>query len=406
MKNVVVVGAGFAGVWGAASAVRRRRELGWGREDLAVSVVAPGSQMVIRPRLYEADPGRMTIPLSDLLAPIGVEHVPATVTAIDAQHRVVRGQHNDGTEVRRPYDRLVVAAGSRLRRTHIPGRASLFDVDTVESAVALEEHVQGLPSLPPDPGLFTAVIIGGGFVGIEVATEMVARLRAVAATVGAADQVRVVVIERTDVVGPELGPGPRPVITDALDTLEVEVRLRREVAAVRPDGVRLDDGSKIPTRTVVWAGGMQASPLAELFPTRRDRTGRLQVDEHLRVAGLPGVYAAGDIAAARVEQDQVTMQSCQHAHAMGKLVGHNVVSDLAGAPLDPFRPDPYVTCMDLGGAGAVYTTGWERTVQSTGADAKSIKQAVNRLIHPPVGDAETLLTAADHRQNSEVGSTR
>jgi NADH:ubiquinone reductase (H+-translocating) len=82
---------------------------------------------------------------------------------------------------------------------------------------------------------------------------------------------------------------------------------------------------------------------------------------------------------------------------MGKHAGHNAVSDLLGLlPVD-FRPDPHVTCLDLGSAGAVYTEGFERTVRATGARAKQIKRWINReLIYPTVDDAAKILRRADY----------
>jgi NADH dehydrogenase len=143
---------------------------------------------------------------------------------------------------------------------------------------------------------------------------------------------------------------------------------------------------------------MRASGLTGHVPGTHDELGRLAVDEHLRVIGVDGVYAAGDTAAAVAENGHVVMQSCQHAMPQGKLAGANVAADVLGLPLAPSAPDPYVTCLDLGSYGAVVTQGWNRQVARTGAAAKERKQAINStLIYPPVDDAEAILRLADHR---------
>jgi NADH:ubiquinone reductase (H+-translocating) len=92
--------------------------------------------------------------------------------------------------------------------------------------------------------------------------------------------------------------------------------------------------------------------------------------------------------------------SCQHARPMGRLAGHNAVCDLAGRPADKvaFAAPDYVTIMDLGPFGAVYTSGWERGVLvSRGEQAKSVKRTINGTrIYPPLGrDAEAILAAAE-----------
>lgn len=206
-------------------------------------------------------------------------------------------------------------------------------------------------------------------------------------------------VERADTVGPELGPGPRPEILAALEHAGVEIRLGVQLQSLDRESAILSDGTVIPTRTVVWTAGMRASGLTEQIPGSRDRIGRLEVDEHLRVVGVGGVYAAGDTAAAVVEDGHVVMQSCQHATPQGKLAGANVTADLLGLPLAPFAPNPYLTCLDLGPYGAVVTEGWDRKITKTGIAAKQLKQTINsEWIYPPVDDAETILQVADHRE--------
>jgi NADH dehydrogenase FAD-containing subunit len=164
-----------------------------------------------------------------------------------------------------------------------------------------------------------------------------------------------VLVERSPVVGPELGPGPRAVIEDALDELGIEVRLETTVTALDDGVVRLSDATVLPAQTVVWAAGMQASPITRSVPGHRDALGRLEVDRFFRVIGVDGVLAAGDTASIEVAPGQRALQACQYAHQMGKHAGHNAVCDLLDLPLVEFMPEPYVTCLDLGAAGAVYT---------------------------------------------------
>jgi NADH:ubiquinone reductase (H+-translocating) len=333
-----------------------------------------------------------------VLGPIGVRRIAATVTDIDTRARRVTAVERDGRPAELGYDRLVLASGSQLKRPDLPGAEHLHNVDTLPAAAALESHLRRLPERPDGPGRFTAVVVGAGFTGLEVATELVERLRAVAEPVGAADAVRVVLVEREDVVGMELGAGPRPDIERALADLGVEKRLGARVRGIGRDGVTLSDGDELPAATVVWTAGVLASPLTAKIPAVRDRLGRLEVDEYLRVVGVPEVYAAGDTAAAVAEEGHHVMQSCQHAGPQGRFAGHNVAADLLGLPPQRFAPDPYVTCLDLGAAGAVLTKGWDRTVELTAGEAKQRKRQVNEVwIYPPVDDAEEILRRADYR---------
>ncbi|MFG2574149.1 NAD(P)/FAD-dependent oxidoreductase [Streptomyces sp. NPDC048481] len=400
MKDVLIVGGGFAGVWSAAGAVRVAREAGAPGEDIRVTLVSGGDDLVVRPRLYEDAPDGMRVALDRVLGPIGVRRIAATVTGVDTAAHSVRGVGREGEELDLAYDRLVLAAGSRLVRPRFPGAREVFDVDTLATAAALDGHLRRLPAQAEFPGRWTAVVVGAGFTGLEAATALSERLRALAATEGAAEEVRIVLVDRADVLGPELGPGPRPVIEDAVDELKIERRLGRTVTSATRRDVTLSDGEVIPAATVVWTAGMAASPLTAQIPGERDRWGRLSVDAHLRVVGVPDVYAAGDTANAPADDGRSTTQSCQHALPMGKFAGHNVAADLLGRDLLPFAPDPYVTCLDLGPAGAVYTEGWDRRVALTGAEAKKLKQDINGLwIYPPTDDAERLLDQAGRFSN-------
>lgn len=394
--NILVIGGGFAGVWSAAAAARVARDNGTDGARPQITLVSDSDEMVIRPRLYERDPGQMSVSLDRVLKPIGVDRIHARVEGIDTMTREVIVTGADGEPRVLRYDRLVLAAGSQVLKPNLPGREFLFDVDTITAADALEQHVRALPEQASTEGTFSAVIIGAGFTGLEVATELMGRLRELADATNA--RARVVLVDRADAVGPQLGAGPRPYITSALEELGIEVRLGATVSEVTDAQVRLDDGEIIAASTTIWTVGMLASPLTQLIPGARDAIGRLIVDENLRVPTAPDVYAAGDTAAALVEDGHFAMQSCQYATPSGKFAGHNVAADLLGLEPVAFAPNPYVTCLDLGPAGAVLTTGWNREIQATGSDAKALKHRINtEWIYPPIDDEETILEQADYR---------
>lgn len=391
MPDILIIGGGFAGVWSAMAAGRLRHAHG---SDLTISLVSPSADLTIRPRLYQADPGMMRVSLDRVLGPIGVSRIPGTAVVVDPSGRAVTVADHAGTTRVLSYRRLVLATGSAVTRPDLPGAEHLFDVDTLDSAVKLDAHLRSLPTGWPEEGRFTAVVVGAGFTGLEVATELADRLRAIAGT--QADRVRVTLVERADTVGPQLGPGPRSVILEALDKLGVEVRLNVNVTSVGAERITLSDGTHIPAHTTIWTAGMAASPLNHHIAGRRDALGRLLVDHHLRVPESPDVFATGDAAAADTGQGQLTLQSCQYAIPLGRVAGHNAAADLLGLDTVQFAPEPYVTCLDLGPAGAVFTTGTDRTVRMIGEQAKDLKRSINeRRIYPPVDDATAIRYAGD-----------
>jgi NADH dehydrogenase len=136
--NILIIGGGFAGVWSAAAAARVARDNKTGGTRPQVTLVSDSDELVIRPRLYERDPGQMSVSLDRVLKPIGVERIRALVNGIDTTKREVTAEGVDGQPHVLRYDRLVLAAGSQVMTPNLPGREFLFDVDTISSADALE----------------------------------------------------------------------------------------------------------------------------------------------------------------------------------------------------------------------------------------------------------------------------
>lgn len=391
MTRIVVLGAGFAGLWAAIGAARKRDEIGAAGRDIEIRVVDRNPYHNIRVRNYEVDLSEVALPLGQLLDPIGVTHGLGEVEAIDPARREISLVTSDGEETL-DYDRLVLALGSEVTRPDIPGLADhAFDVDTYIAALRLEDHLVSLGRSVPSPGRSTAVVVGAGFTGIEVAAEMPDRL----ARAGITGSRRIILVDPNPTVGATIGAHARPVIETALSALDIETRLGARVASVEAAGVHLSSGEFIPAQTVIWCAGLRASRLAASLPGARDRLGRLLVDPFMRVADLPGVFAAGDVASSVVDGLHPTVMSCQFARPMGRFAGHNVVADLLGLPMLPLRIDWYVTVLDLGSWGALYTEGWDREVRTTGAAAKATKQTINRKrIYPPLSGSKDELFAA------------
>jgi NADH dehydrogenase len=385
MQEIVIAGGGFAGLWASLAAVR---ELELAGATARVSLVSADPFLVIRPRLYEADPAQMRVDLRPTLEPAGVHLITAVITGVDSiGQRLLLA---DGSVM---FDRLVLATGSTLERTAMDGAEHMFDIDSYAGAIRLEQHLRNLGSARGTAAR-TVLVLGGGFTGIELAAELRSRLSGLWGEAEAASA-RLLLVEAAETIGPSLGAGPRPAIMAALDADSVEVRLNTQLESLTPESALLSDGERIPTATVVRTTGMRASPLATtLAGAERDVLGRLKVDRVLRVEGVANVFAAGDIAQAFADETHLALMSCQHALSMGRAAGRNVTRDLLNLKLESYAPPDYVTCLDLGAWGAVFTRGWDRAVQMTGTAAKALKRQINTVrIYPPRGDRDQVLAA-------------
>ena len=393
--RLIIIGAGFAGMYAALSAARLRDIRGVSPQDLQIALVSPEPTLVVRPRLYEPKPETLTAPLLEVLEAIDVDYIQGSAETINTEARAVQITPAKGPRKTLSYDRLVVTTGSRLFRPNIPGLAEHgFSVDSIDDAVALDKHLHGLTKRPAVNGRDTVVVAGGGFTGIEAATEMPARLREI---LGADAKTRVIIVERNTAIAPDMGAGARPIIEEALRKVGVQTRLGAGVAALDETGVTLSSGEHIETETVIWAAGIRAAPLTGQLPAERDNFGRLLVDRCLQVPGVQGVFAAGDAARAACDDEgNYALMSCQHATRMGAFAGNNAAAELLGVPTRPYHQKAYVTCLDLGEAGALFTRGWERKVELVGDVAKKTKREINTVwIYPPKAERAVALASAD-----------
>ena len=197
-RRVLVLGSGFAGLWAALGAARRLEELGADHGAVDITVISSRPFHDIRVRNYEADLSACRVPLRQLLDPAGIGRVTADVTGIDATAATVTTA--DGTV--HGFDRLVLAVGSKVAKPDLPGLAEFgYDVDTYDAAMRLQAHLLGL-DVDQARSATTAVVVGSGLTGIEIACELPMML---AEALGAGVAPRVILVDHGPRVGSDMG---------------------------------------------------------------------------------------------------------------------------------------------------------------------------------------------------------
>lgn len=392
-KQILIVGAGFAGMWAALSAARLAEKNQ--QQAVDITVIAPQPELRIRPRFYESDVPSLVAPLQPLFDATGIRFLRGSVSQIHPADKTVTWTDSNGESHAQYWDRLVLASGSHVNRAMVTGAAQhAFDLDQLESATTLENHLIALAQRPQSDARNTVVVCGGGFTGIEMAMELPTKLRAI---FGSNSKTRVVVVERGPQPGSRYSDALREVIIQASKELGVEWLVNAEVASIDAAGVNLKDGKRIDSQTVIWTVGVQANNLTAQIDAPRDRQGRLHVNAELQVVGYDDIYATGDVAyAATDDKGNHALMTCQHAILLGKFAGNNAAAGLLGVAPLPYRQETYVTCLDLGAWGAVYTEGWDQQVKLTREEAKKVKVSiVSELIYPPKADKAAAFEMAD-----------
>ncbi|HZH25930.1 MAG TPA: NAD(P)/FAD-dependent oxidoreductase [Azospirillaceae bacterium] len=338
--HVVIVGAGFGGL-SAARAL--------GGAPVRVTLVDRQNYHLFVPLLYQVatavlSPADIAQPIRRLVARHpNIDVVMGEVTGIDAASR--RLILSNGYI---PYDKLVIAAGSTHGyfghdewAAHAPGLKTIEDARRIRGRLlrAFERA-----ELEPDPAersrLTTAVVVGGGPTGVEMAGALAGlihralsrdfrRIRPEAA--------RIVLVE----AGPRILSAFPQDLSDyahrALQRLGVEVRLGEKVEAVEAGAVTVS-GKVIPAETVVWAAGVQASPFGRWLGVPTDRAGHIPVGPDFAVPGVPDVYAIGDIAHVQDKDGKPLPGLAQVAQQEGRHLGRGLAALLGkGVPIPPFR---------------------------------------------------------------------
>jgi NADH dehydrogenase len=338
--RVVVIGAGFAGL----NVVKNLR-----RAPVDVLLIDQHNHHTFQPLLYQVATAQLEAgdvahqARAVLHGQDNARFRQGTVVAVDWDAR--RVALADGAEV--AFDQLVVAPGAIYADFGVPGvREHAHFLKSVSEAVNLRSHVlRRFEEASADPdaitdGLLDFVIVGGGPTGVEMAGALSELLyRVLPADYPELDlgRARVVLLEMTDALLP---PFSEPSRRHALHTLRrrgVDVRLGTAVKEVRADGVRLDDGSFLATRTLIWAAGVEAHPLARALGVETTRGGRIEVEPDLSLPGRPFAWAAGDAAASRDADGNLLPQLAQPAIQHGRHVARNLAARLQGRPTRPFR---------------------------------------------------------------------
>ncbi len=262
-----------------------------------------------------------------------------------------------------PFDHLVLAGGATVTYFGTPGAEEHgFPLYTLSDATRLRNHVvRRFEATDTDPteldrGALTFVVVGGGPTGVETAGalaelfDMVFRKDYPGLDVSRA---RVVLVEMQDHL---LHPFKAPSRRHALFTLRsrgVDVRLGAQVASIEADTVTFANGTVLPCQTLIWAAGVHANPLAATIGVAQDRGGRVVVDPDLRIAGHPGAWAVGDIAAARDRHGELLPQLAPVAMQSGRHVARQIRRALDARPTTPFRYRDKGTMATIGRRAAV-----------------------------------------------------
>jgi len=337
-KRVVIVGAGFGGLWAARSLVGA---------DADVLILDRNNYHTFPPLIYqvaaaEIEPEEIAFPVRGILRRLpGIRFGMYEVRRIDLDARTIETSCRDVQ-----YDYLIIGAGSTTDFLGVPGASEhAFQLKTLEQAIHLRNHILRLfedaaceVEITNQCRPLNIAIVGGGPTGIEFAGALAELIRGpFTKDYPAVDcsHARIILIEGSDRLLAALGPRGSDYAAKRLAQMGVEVRLRSLVTHVTPSAISLEDGDVIPTETTVWTAGARGDALAESWGLPVARGGRVPVEPTLQVPGHPEVYVVGDLAYVE-EAGRPLPMTAPVAIQEGTVAAENIKRQLAGAQPIPF----------------------------------------------------------------------
>jgi NADH:ubiquinone reductase (H+-translocating) len=358
LTKILIVGGGFGGL----AAARELARLLSGTEDVGVALLDPKNYTTFWPMVPSIIPSNVEVrhiahSLRRILKPLGIEFFQDEIAEVDFETRQLKSGERDY-----PYDYLVLAPGSCTTFFGTPGAEEYaMDIKGLRDALLVRNHVidrfeeaEHLEDRAPDD-LLTFVIVGGGPTGVEAAADTHDLIFDVLeddypnVDFGS---VRVVLVNAGDYILKGLDAPLVHAATRRLASQRIEVINDAKVEEVRPDAVVISDGRTIPTRTTIWAAGIEPPPLVGNLDVQKDHRGRILIDQYLRVKGRSGVYAVGDCTGIQYDGPPVPALA-QVAEQEGKRAASNLAAEIENKAPVPFRYRSVGQLVDLGEGSAL-----------------------------------------------------
>ncbi|EYF04095.1 NADH dehydrogenase [Chondromyces apiculatus DSM 436] len=357
---MVIVGGGFGGL-NAAKAL--------GKAKVDITLVDRTNHHLFQPLLYQVataslSPADIAVPIRGVVSPYrNIRVLMAEVVKVELEQRRVvldRGTLD--------YDYLILAVGAQTNyRGHAswahdaPGLKNLADAILVrERVLRAFEAAEREPDPEVRRRLLTFVVIGGGATGVEMAGAF-----AELSSFVLKRDYRVADAATTRVVLAEAGPRTLTAFAEPLSrkaeeqltSLGVEVLHRTGVKGIDARGVTFEDGTFVPAATVLWAAGVQGTPLTASLGLEIDRIGRVKVQPDCSLPGHPEAFAIGDMAAQRDKNGVDVPGLCPAAIQQGKFVARCILDDQRSRPRGEFAYLDKGTMATIGRSRAIAQVG-------------------------------------------------
>jgi NADH:ubiquinone reductase (H+-translocating) len=355
--KVVIVGAGFGGLYCAQELKHK---------PVKMTVIDRNNFHTFQPLLYQVamaglSAGEIAAPVRAVLRGHAIV-VMGEVTGFDLDRHLVHLADFDC-----PFDYLVVAAGASHSyfghpewERYAPALKTVDDAIEIRRRVLLAyENAERESLINGQHEMVNFVVVGGGPTGVELAGAIAELARVVLKNDFREidpTRTRITLVEAGPRILATYSPDLSAKAVEQLNNIGVEVAVNSRVTEVEASGIRID-GKLLPAKVVLWAAGVQASPLGKQLGVETDRAGRVPVQPDLSLPGHPEVFVIGDLAALKDVNGVVVPGLAPAAIQEGRAAARNILRDLKGEPREPFRYLDKGTMATIGRAAAIVQIG-------------------------------------------------
>lgn len=344
-QNIVVVGAGYAGVSATKFLAKKFKK----DTDVTITLIDRHSYHTMMTELHEVAGGRVEpeaiqYDLQRLFSrKKNVKLVTDTVTGIDKENKVVKTLAGSY-----PFDQLILGMGGEPNDFGTPGvKENGFTLWSFDDAVKIHHHIEATvakAAIEPDAevrkAMLTFVVCGSGFTGIEMVGELIDWKDRLAKDAKIdPDEITLMVVEAMPTILNMLSRNDAAKAERYLEKKNVQLLLNSPIVEVAADHIKLKDGSEVPTHTLIWTAGVKATSDAADFGLEAARGSRLVANEYMQAKGYEdkNIYIIGDLVYYEETPNTPTPQIVQAAEQTGHTAAANIVADIKGGEKHAFK---------------------------------------------------------------------